>query len=452
MDRIGIAVQRFLTGGRSAQEVVEESLQKILDPQGEGPRAFISSNSEASRLTARWLDACRESLPMGALAGVTVSIKDLFDVAGEKTTAGSVEIAARSAPAVKDSVLVARLRAAGAILMGRTNMTECAYSGIGINPHYGTPSNAFERSAQRIPGGSTSGGAISVADGMVHAALGSDTGGSIRIPAALNGLVGYKPTADRYSLQGVLALSRSLDSAGVISQSMDCIRHVDRVLASVSTPHPEISSINDLRLGVLTNLVCDGLDQHVAENYARSLSALSAAGAVLTDLHSQAVQDAVGCEGQPTMVSSEAFSEFGLLVSQPQHRMDVRVAARIGRGRDVTATKLIQVQRIRASCRSQFLRESAMLDAWVMPTVPLVAPRIADLASDDEFFRVNALMLRNPGTFNFLDGCAVSIPNHDPGSAPTGFMIVGPAGNDEKLLAIAQALEPVLRRDASLRA
>jgi aspartyl-tRNA(Asn)/glutamyl-tRNA(Gln) amidotransferase subunit A len=198
----------------TSRELVQQALAAIKNPEGEGSRAFLSVHESEALAAADRVDAQRRGgAKLHALAGIPISIKDLFDEAGVTTLGGS-KVLVGAPSATRDSTVVERLKAVGAVIIGRTNLAEFAYSGLGLNPHYGTPKNAFDRAAARIPGGSSSGAAVSVTDGMAAGAIGTDTGGSIRIPAALNGLVGFKPTARRVPLDGVLPLAFSLDSAG----------------------------------------------------------------------------------------------------------------------------------------------------------------------------------------------------------------------------------------------
>src|SRR6201993_1929278 len=207
------------SGATSARKLVEECIARIADPAGEGQRAFIHVDRDAALEAADAMDRLRKAnAAPSRFAGIPVSIKDLFDIKGQVTRAGSRALE-DSAPAEADAPVVARLRAAGFVVIGRTNITEFAYSGIGINPHYGTPKSAYNRSVGHVPGGSSSGAAVSIADGMAFGALGTDTGGSCRIPAALCGVVGFKPTAHRVPTAGAFPLSTSLDSIGPLAAS-----------------------------------------------------------------------------------------------------------------------------------------------------------------------------------------------------------------------------------------
>src|SRR5687768_930200 len=247
--------RRLAEGTLSARALVEQCLERIADPAGEGARAFISVAAESARQQADRVDQQRRAgRPLPPFAGIPLAIKDLFDVVGEITGAGSRILADRP-PAQQDAPAIARLRGAGFIFLGRTNMTEFAYSGLGLNPHYGTPLCTFDRAARRIPGGSTSGGAVAVADGMAAASLGTDTGGSCRIPAAFCGVVGYKPTAHRVPRDGVTPLAHSLDSIGPLANSVACCVTLDAILRGVTPRPPAAVALGDVRLLLPTSLV-----------------------------------------------------------------------------------------------------------------------------------------------------------------------------------------------------
>jgi aspartyl-tRNA(Asn)/glutamyl-tRNA(Gln) amidotransferase subunit A len=347
-----------------------------------------------------------------------------------------------------DAPSVARLRRAGAVIVGRTNMTEFAYSGLGLNPHYGTPLSPYRRGEPgeaRIAGGSSSGAAASVADGMAAVALGSDTGGSIRIPAALCGLTGFKPTASRVPKQGAVPLSTTLDSFGPIGVSVSCCALVDRILAGLDPRVPGPRPLEGLRLGVLTHYVTDDVEPAVAAAVETATKHLEAAGAILSDVHFAPL-------GQPewakrfAISSIEAYAWHRRFVQTHGERYDPRVLVRIMKGEGAPAADYIDLLAERA-----VLIETAertlwhRFDAIVAPTVPIVPPRVADCDADDaEYARINALILRNPSVFNMLDACAVSLPCHPRGDAPVGLMLAAAPHADDALLATALAVERVL--------
>ena len=433
-------------GATTAATLVEEALEHIAQPCGEGAHVFTKVYAEQARAAARASDILRGSgLVRSPLEGLPVSIKDLFDVAGETTLAGSCVLKG-AAPASDDAEVVRRLRAAGAIIIGRTNMTEFAYSGLGLNPHYGTPRNAWDRSSGRIPGGSSSGAAVSVTDGMAVAGIGSDTGGSVRIPAALCGLTGFKPTARRVPLRGVLPLSTYLDSVGPLAPSVACCAVLDAVLAGAPLELPSAAGLRGLRLLVPTSVVLDEMDATVAAAFRRALSLLSAAGASVQEASLPAFAQLAAINAKGGFTAAEAWGWHRDLIARAAGSYDPRVVSRILRGRDMSAADLLDVLQARTAWIADV--ESCMegFDALIMPTVPLVAPKIADLmASDEAYFRANGVLLRNPALINFLDGCAVSIPCHVPGEPPVGLMIAGGAMQDRRILAIGRALEACLR-------
>lgn len=428
------------------RDLVERSLAAITDPAGEGARTFLHVDSAAARDSADAADAQAASGQTLPLLGVPISIKDLFDVAGQVTTAGSVVLApgspAAAAPAVHDSTVVARLRAAGAVLVGRTNMTEFAYSGLGLNPHYGTPKNRWDRANARIPGGSSSGAAVSVTDGMCVAAIGSDTGGSVRIPAALCGLTGFKPTARRVPMAGVLPLAPSLDSIGPLGNTVDCCARLDAVLAGELYRPTPLRALSSLRLGVLQGYVLHDLDDHVSRDFARALTLLSAAGAKLEEIHFSALDHV---QASNRSAATQAYAWHRHLLPTDVHRYDPHVSTRILQGAGVLAADYLDLMQTRRDLIAQSHTAFSAYDAILLPTTPRIAPRIADLvASDNAYFDANGAMLRNTSIFNFLDGCALTIPCHRHGDAPVGLMLAGTHGSDAVILQAGVALEAAI--------
>src|ERR1700720_4724951 len=281
--RTVLEIAADLADGRTTSgELVEAALAQITDPAGEGARTFVKVYAENARAAAVAQDRLRKAGYIASpLAGLPVSLKDLFDVSGERTLAGSKALD-NSPPAQSDAPIVTRLRAAGAVLIGRTNMTEFAFSGVGINPHYGTPGNPYDR--RLIPGGSSSGAAVSVSDGDAVVAIGTDTGGSVRIPAALCGIVGFKPTQKRIPRDGVTPLSTTLDSVGSLANRVACCAVADAVMAGEPPIGPPPIPAEGLRLGVPQSYVLDGLAAEVANAFADACSMLSRAGARIIDL------------------------------------------------------------------------------------------------------------------------------------------------------------------------
>jgi len=431
----------------SSQALVEDALTRIAAPAGEGARVFLRTRRESALAEARASDALRaHGIVPSPLAGIPVSVKDLFDVAGDITRAGS-RVLADAAPAKADALVVRRLRAAGAIIVGRTNMVEFAFSGLGLNPHYGTPKNPWDRASGRIPGGSSSGAAVSVSDGMAAMGLGSDTGGSVRIPAALCGLTGFKPTARRIPTHGTYPLSSTLDSIGPIAHSVACCALVDSILAGDAPQVPAALPIKGLRLGVVQDYVLDKLDADVAAAFGQALNRLSQAGALVSELRFEALCRLPQINQKGGLVVAEAYALHRELIARRGAEYDPRVASRTLRGADMNAADYIDVLAQRAAMIAESARVAAPCDALLMPTVMTIAPAIAPLEADDQLYgRSNVAMLRNTSVVNFLDGCALSIPCHEPGAAPVGLMVVGQAGEDRRLLAVGLALEQALRR------
>jgi aspartyl-tRNA(Asn)/glutamyl-tRNA(Gln) amidotransferase subunit A len=430
----------------TSRQLVEEALAAIKNPQGEGSCTFLSVHESEALADADHVDAQRrDGASLQALAGIPISIKDLFDETG-MTTLGGSRVLVGTPAATRNATIVERLRRAGAIIVGRTNLVEFAYSGLGLNPHYGTPKNAFDRTIGRIPGGSSSGAAISVTDGMAAGAIGSDTGGSIRIPAALNGLVGFKPTARRVPLDGVLPLSFTLDSAGPIAKTVADCALLDHVLAAEVDDVPAPAQLRSLRFAVPKTVFQNDLSPAVADALTAALGRLSAAGATIVDVPmSEFAQAAAFNPG--ALVSTEAYWWHRRWMKDGASKYDPRVIVRIRDGETVTAATYIDLLKL----REQFIRTisaaTAGYDAMLMPTTPETAPTIAEAGKDDETYtRVNLRMLRNTVVVNLFDGCALSIPCHVPGTAPVGLMIAGAQGTDRKILSIGLAVEGVIRR------
>jgi len=435
--------RRLAHGEVSARSLVEESLSRIMDPRGEGTRAFISVSGESARARADEVDrrrAAGQALP--AFAGIPLAIKDLFDVAGEVTRAGSRILASRP-PAARDAPVIARLRAAGFIFIGRTNMTEFAYSGVGLNPHYGTPLSTFDRTTGRIPGGSTSGGGVAVADGMAAASLGTDTGGSCRIPAAFNGIVGFKPTASRVPRDGAFPLSQTLDSVGPLAPSTACCAALDAILRGVDPQPLADTPLNRVRLLLPTTLVLDETDESVARAFERAIEALARAGVTVVRQPLDELQRIPQINSGGGLAAAEAYAVHRTLLEQhreEQHReqYDPRVSMRILKGRDVNAD---EVRKARAAVIDSMNSSTRGFDALVMPTVPVIPPPLAAFEKDADYVRLNALVLRNPSLANFLDRCSISLPIHRPGEAPVGLMLIGHHDEDERLFSVANAIE-----------
>jgi aspartyl-tRNA(Asn)/glutamyl-tRNA(Gln) amidotransferase subunit A len=325
-------------------------------------------------------------------------------------------------------------------------MSEFAFSGLGLNPHYGTPRNPWQRAEARIPGGSSSGAAISVTDGMAHVGIGTDTGGSCRIPAAFTGLVGYKPTARRVPQTGAIPLSTSLDSIGPLARSVECCATVDAFLAD--EPPPDLSadrSVSGMRFAVPKTFVLEDLDKDVASHFERSLSQLSASGAYVEHIDIPEFAQLPTINAKGGFSAAESYAWHRPLLETNGDDYDPRVRIRIQRGATQSAADYIDLLVARRNFIAAVERRAVRFDSLVFPTTPIVAPRIAELQNDEDFFRINGLVLRNPSVINFLDGCAISIPNHVDGEPPTGLMLACASGLDHQLFRCAAAAESVLR-------
>jgi aspartyl-tRNA(Asn)/glutamyl-tRNA(Gln) amidotransferase subunit A len=448
MEPVADLLARLAQSAASSEALVHGALDRIGDRSGEGAAAFTRVYAERALAEARRADVLRQrGAAGGILAGIPVSIKDLCDVAGEPTTAGSV-ILRDAPPAERDAEVVARLRSAGAIIVGKTNMTEFAFSGLGLNPHYGTPRAPWDRATGRIPGGSSSGAAVSVADGMAAVALGTDTGGSVRIPAAFCGLVGFKPTARRVSRAGILPLSPTLDSVGPLAPSVACCAAVDSVLSGESTHPLPRRPARGLRFAAPRRYVWERMDDEVARGLDGARARLAAAGAQVVEVECAELEELPEINAKGGFAAYEAFRWHAPLIERARSRYDPRVLVRILRGAEATEEDLATLTARRAEFQRRLTRSMESFDALLLPTVPILPPPIARLAaSDEEYARANALVLRNPSIANFFDGCSISLPCHDPGDAPVGLMLIGRPGEDRRLLEVAQAIEAVVRAD-----
>jgi aspartyl-tRNA(Asn)/glutamyl-tRNA(Gln) amidotransferase subunit A len=442
-----------LTAARAQLHEGRTSSAALLEPclaaaAGDACRhAFLHATPAVARAAAAAQDALAATgAPRTPLAGLAVSIKDLFDVAGEVSTAASTALAGRPA-ATADAPAVARLRAAGAAFVGRTNMSEFAFSGVGINPHHGTPANpatAALDATPRIPGGSTSGGAVSVAAGAAWAALGSDTGGSLRIPAALQGLVGFKSTARLVPADGAIPLSTTLDTVGAITRSVSDAVLLHEVLAARPVV-PAVRPLALLRLAVPTTLMLDGLDAAVAAAFTRTLAALRAGGARIDEVALPLLGELATINAKGGFPAAESWAWHHTLLAEHGSRYDPRVALRIRRGEAMSASDYIELLAARRDWIGRMEAALAPYDAMLAPTVPIVAPPIAPLvASDEAFFATNGALLRNPSAVNFLDGCALSLPIQRAGELPVGLMVWSSALRDEAVLGASLAIETAL--------
>ncbi|MFC7475142.1 amidase [Dankookia sp. GCM10030260] len=446
MQHIADAAAALAAGRISAASLVDAALDRIADPAGEGRRAFTAVHADAARAQARAMDALRHvGRTPSPWAGIPITVKDLFDEHGHPTPAGSAVL--RDAPAAaEDAPVVARLRRQGFVVIGRTNMVEFAFSGLGVNPHYGTPLSPWDRKTGRLPGGSSSGAAVAAADHMGFGGLGTDTGGSCRVPAALCGVVGYKPTARRVPIAGVLPLSPSLDSVGPLARSVACCALLDAVISGEEQPRPlPHRGVAGLRLGLPRGtFLTEDQDPAVAAAFQRALSRLSAAGAriELFDIPELSELPLVNATGG--FAASEAWAWHRGLVAGKGAGYDPRILARIRRGERMSAADYIDLVAARARLIAAVAKRSSAFDAMVTPTCPIVPPALAEVAAEADYNRINLLLLRNTAVGNFLDRCSISLPIHRPGEAPVGLMLTGEAMADAALFTTAQAVEAAL--------
>lgn len=446
--------RRLQAGSGNARDTLERCIAVAQSPAC----AYVFSRTMFDEARAHVAQPGIEQRP---LAGLSVSVKDLFDLRGQPTPAGSVVLA--DAPAAQDDCpAVARLRAAGASVVGRTHMVEFAFSGVGTNPHYGTPAAFDARTGAlpgpaRVPGGSSSGAAVSVATGAAFIGLGSDTGGSIRIPAALNGIVGFKSTARLVPTTGAVPLSTTLDTVCALTRSVrDAIVAHEILAARRVTRSP--APLAAWRLAVPTDTFLEGLDPQVARTFERSLDTLRRAGAHIEPLALPEVTDLASIQATGGFSAAESYAWHRPWLAQHADRYDPRVRTRIERGATMTAFEYIELQQARVRWIARVEDSIAGFDALLSPTVPILAPTIAsvapadgrdaleDAARDAAFFRANGLLLRNTSIVNMLDGCALSLPCHTAGELPVGLMVWHAALHDDAVLNVGLRIEEELQK------
>lgn len=438
------AIEQLALGTVTAEQLTEQALAAVNAEGGEGQLAFTQVYfTHAREQAAASVQRRASGNALSPIDGVPISIKDLFDVQGEATTGGS-RVLSDAPVAESHAAIVSLLVNAGAVIIGKTNMTEFAYSGLGINPHYGTPANPWDRAARRIPGGSSSGAAVSVSDGMCLGAIGSDTGGSVRIPAAFCGLTGFKPTARRISMAGVLPLSASLDSVGTIAHDVASCVALDAVIAE----QPLSLTVKDLAVAhfaIPQTVVLDGLDDEVSTAFAQAVAALKQAGAQIVEIPLSEIAELASINATGGFTALESWAWHKPLIEQRAEGYDPRVVSRIRRGEPLGESDRQRLVEQRADWQQRVSDKIAQYDALLMPTVPFIAPTIAELEADEDlYFRVNGATLRNPSVINFLDGCAVSLPCHAEGEAPVGLMVCALPMQDEALMSWALEIERCL--------
>ena len=431
-------------GKTTSRAIVEAALAKIDDKNGEGARTFIKVYRDAALAEADASDRLRKhGIVPSLLAGLPISIKDLFDVAGDVTLAG-VKAHAHLPPAKSDAQIVQRLRAAGAVIIGRTNLSPMAFSPLGINRDFGTPGNPADRT--RIPGGSSSGAVISVTDGMAVAAIGSDTGGSIRMPAAFCGIAGIKPTQKRVPLTQTWPLSTSLDSVGPLAPSIMCCALVDAALAGEVIDVPTAIPLKGLRFALPINSVTEDIDATAAKAFQRALEILSKHGAQIIEINIPEINEVIAMwRKPPSFTQMEGYARYGQWLAENPDAYDPLVRARFAVGANASAKDYIDLLQARASIIERNAKATRNFDAVIMPTVQFVAPTIAEASTEEGFKRIVPQAIRNPSIANMLDRCAISTPCHRPGELPVGLSLMGEHDDDRRLLAMGLSVEVALK-------
>ena len=433
-------------GKTTSRAIVEAALAKIDDKNGEGARTYIKVYREAALAQADASDRLRKhGIVASPLAGLPISLKDLFDVAGDLTLAG-IKAHAHFPPARTDAAIVQRLRAAGAVIIGRTNLSPMAFSPLGVNRDFGTPGNPADRS--RIPGGSSSGAAVSVTDGMAVAAIGSDTGGSIRMPAAFCGIAGIKPTQKRVPLTQTWPLSPTLDSVGPLAPSISCCALVDAVLAGETIRVPDAIPLKGLRFALPMNSVTDDMDATVAKAFQRALEILSKHGVQIIETPMPEISEVIAMwRKPPSFTQMEGYARYGKWLTDNPDAYDPFIRARFAVGANASAKDYIDLLQARADIIERSAKATQNFDAIIMPTVQFVAPTIAEVSTDDGFKRIVPQAIRNPSIANMLDRCAISTPCHRAGELPVGLSLMGEHGNDWRVLTMGLGVEAALSKN-----
>ncbi len=450
MDTIDRLAEKLGSGEVTSTSLIENAFERIEDPAGEGARIFISLHKDKARKQASGIDAQRNSgKNLSPLAGIPFSAKDLLDIAGEVTTAGS-KVLADAPAAIRTAKIIKRLEDVGMINIGRTNMTEFAYSGLGLNPHYGTPKSIWDRATGRCPGGSSSGSAVSIADDIVSATVGTDTGGSCRTPAAFNSIVGYKPSCGRMPSEGVYPLSINLDAPGPFGNSVACCHTLDQIMAGkkpgADLPDLVAAQPKSITLTIPQSIVLEDLDREVASAFANSLSVLSTAGVNIIEAPTRLFDRIVERNAVAGLAQYDAYQLHKDLLATRGDEYEPFVRWRILMGESITEDMLRETLDLRQQLISEASAMiSGSLHAFAFPTAAIIPPRISDVQEMEAFKTTNFRALRNTSTFNFLDGCSISLPSTPPGDAPVGFMVSMMHGRDSDLFSIAAGVETILQ-------
>ncbi len=439
---------RQVQNGADPVEIVEDAIFRVRDCE---PSVFLLHSFERARTEAKatWKRQ-RDGSLLGPLDGVPIAWKDLIDVAGSPTTCGSA-ILRNAAPANKDAACVANAARAGMVSIGKTNLTEFAFSGLGLNPHFGTPANPHDSEIKRIPGGSSAGSAVAVANHVVPCAIGTDTGGSVRVPAAFNGIAGFKTSDGRIPMEGIAPLAPTFDTVGPMCRTVEDCALLDAALRGASWSPPEAVEIQDLAFFVPDNLPLDRLEDSVASNFERSVRVLQNAGSRIERGHAEFF-DSYRTAGRNhgKLTAYQASQNWAHILQGPEaERMDQRVRSRMLSGADV-GERLDEVLSTRQGHIGEFDRELG--DRFLLtPTSATVAPELAPLDADSEVYRrVNLRVLRITMSTNYFRACGLSLPNGtSEGGLPTGALISARWGEDDRLLAAGLAIERILKDPAA---
>ena len=437
---------------RGGQTTASKLVEQALELAHLSKSVFIAINPGLVSLAYSIDRARKRSQTLPPLAGIPIALKDLFNVRNERTLAGSVVRKHYAQPESADAEVVAPLRAAGLLFFGRTNMSEFAFSGMGKNPHYGTPLSIWDRETGRLPGGSSSGSAVAVAEGIVAATLGSDTAGSCRIPAAFNGIVGVKPSYGRMSLTGIYPLSPTLDAPGPLAIDVDSCFILDQLMCGSIKPDEDLPRLvptdpAQLKLVIPQARVMTDLDDDVRFAFERSVEILEAAGASIEQAPLPALDHCHDFFTESPVVVYEVLQHHREMLTQHFDEYDPFVSQRILAGADISAEE----QQRRYGERQQIVDEfnlqfdALQADALLYPTVPCLPPAIAETEDEDNARHINLRCLRNTATVNYFDGCAISLPCHQPGEAPVGLMLSSRNGDDGNLYQICAAIEAAIK-------
>ncbi|MGB1254686.1 MAG: amidase [Thiolinea sp.] len=434
------------SGAISCEQMIRERLQLAAGSRG----TFVRLNEDIVQQAIAVDQQRRSGAELSPLAGVPLTLKDLFDVQGEKTLAGSKVLENKVDTAQQDAEVVSPLREAGMLFLGRTNMSEFAFSGMGLNPNYPPLYSVWNRETGRLPGGSSSGSAVSVAEGIVPGTLGSDTAGSCRIPAAFNGITGMKPSCGRMSAQGVYPLSHSSDSAGPLAVDVDSCFLLDQLMQgkySRDLPALTVKDLTTLKLLIPEGVVMSDLDSEVAEAFEAAVQQLENAGAEIIRQAMPVIDDCVDMFFNRNTVIHEAWEWHRELIEAHGDEYDPYVKVRILSGQGVGEAEQAKRYAEKAALIERFNQEKQVLgiDALLYPTVACVPPTVASTQDADNIGAINLRCLRNTSSVNYFDGCAISLPCHQAGSAPVGLMLSSHHGDDDRLLRMAAGIEKVLQ-------